>query len=117
MRVWRKGNCKSRYIVVDKPCVAEIINSPLRVQGRARGTWFFEGDFPLLLEDEKGRIIAKGYCTARGEWMTEDFVPFAGTLTFRKPEALEKGKLIFKKDNPTDRPEFDDALEIPIYFH
>jgi hypothetical protein len=27
-----------------------------------------------------------------------------------------RGILIFKKDNPTDRPELDDALDLPVSF-
>ena len=47
--------------------------------------------------------------------MTKEFVPFEGTLTFKKP-APERGTLVFKKDNPTDRPELDDQMELPIRF-
>ena len=48
--------------------------------------------------------------------MTKEFVPFEGTLTFIKQATPGRGTLVFKKDNPTDRPELDDELELPIYF-
>lgn len=115
-KVWSRGNCKSDYIVVNSPTPGAPVTSPLRVRGRARDTWFFEGDFPLLLKDARGKVIAKGFATAKGEWMTQDFVPFEGTLEFEQPRSSERGTLIFKKDNPTGRPEHDDALEIPIFF-
>ena len=92
------------------------IESPLVVNGEARGTWFFEGDFPIILTDWDGKIIAEGYATAQGDWMTEDFVQFSGNLDFEKPEYNNKGILIFQKDNPSGLPENDDALEIPIKF-
>jgi len=116
LRVWPRGNCKSEYIVVDAPYPGELITSPIRVCGRARGTWFFEGDFPIVLKDANGEIVAKGFVTAKDEWMTEKFVPFEGTLVFEKPKTVDRGTLTFKKDNPSDLPEHDDALEIPVLF-
>ena len=110
------GNCRDEFIVVDSPRPGAVITSPLKVHGRARGAWFFEGDFPLILKDNKGRVIARGYATAQGEWMTKEFVAFEGTITFKKPATGHRGTLVFKKDNPTDRPELDDELELPVFF-
>jgi len=116
VQVLPAGNCRQDFIVVESPRPGDVIRSPLKIRGQARGTWFFEGDFPLILKDLKGRIIARGYATARGEWMTEKFVPFEGTLTFEKPATGERGILVFKKDNPADRPELDDAMELSVNF-
>ncbi len=44
------------------------------------------------------------------------FVPFESVINFKKPRSGSQGTLILKKDNPTDRPEFDDALEIPVLY-
>jgi hypothetical protein len=85
------------------------------VRGRARGAWFFEGDFPIDLEDVKGNVISRGYVTAQSNWMTSDFVPFAGTLAFTRPVRVDGASLILKKDNPTERPDLDDETRIPIY--
>jgi len=116
VRVSPKGNCKSQYILVDTPAPGALVASPIRIQGRARGMWFFEGDFPILLMDSKGNVIAKGFVTAKDEWMTKKFVPFEGVLEFKKPISGDKGTLIFEKDNPTGLPKHDDALEIPVFF-
>lgn len=111
---------KSDLIVVSNPKPLSVILSPLTVQGRARGFWFFEATFPIVLTDWDGRIIAEGYATAKDEWMTEEFVPFEGRLEFVRPENIgdfsKRGALIFRKDNPSGLPEHDDALEIPIFF-
>jgi hypothetical protein len=48
--------------------------------------------------------------------MTEKFVPFEGLLRFKTPKDGSKGTLVLKKDNPTDRREFDDSVEIPVFF-
>jgi len=115
---------KSDLIVVDEPRPLSVITSPLTVRGQARGNWYFEASFPIVLTDWDGRIIAQWYATAQDEWMTEDFVPFEGVLEFESPvfEGADKdhfsrrGALIFQKDNPSGLPEHDDALEIPIWF-
>jgi len=116
LRVWPRGNCTGGYIVVDSPAADTLVTSPLRVRGEARGSWFFEGDFPLVLVDGRGKIVAKGFCTATKEWMTDDFVPFEGTLEFRKPSSGAKGTLILKRNNPTGLSEYDEALKIPVFF-
>jgi hypothetical protein len=116
VRAATRGNCKSHVIVADSPLPGQEVTSPLRISGRARGTWFFEGDFPLVLYDADGEMIARGFAAANGEWMTRDFVPFEGILEFTGKDLAGRGSLILKKDNPADRPELDDQLEIPVLF-
>ena len=103
-------------IIVDAPLPGAQISSPLILKGKARGIWFFEGDFPVLLLDAHGNRIAEGYASAKGEWMTKNFVNFEGLLHFRDAFSGTKGSLVLKKDNPAGLPQFDDALEIPISF-
>jgi len=73
---------KGDLIRIESPRPGQEIASPLTITGEARGTWYFEGDFPVVLTDWDGRIIAQHYATAQGEWMTEDFVPFSSELSF-----------------------------------
>ncbi len=103
-------------IFVTLPLTGQEIKSPLAIEGQARGFWYFEASFPVMLTNWDGLIIAQGIATAQEEWMTEDFVPFKAELTFTKPEYGERGSLILKKDNPSGLPEHDDAIEVPIVF-
>lgn len=89
-------------------------NSVITVEGVARGTWFFEGDAPLILIDEDDNIISKSYISAQEDWMTEDFIPFTGIIELN--DLNGSGILIFKKDNPSGLPKFDDSLEIKVNF-
>jgi len=114
--LWPHGNCRSDSILLDSPLPGAHISSPLTVKGRARGTWFFEGDFPLMLRDAQGKNIAAGYATAKGEWMTENFVEFEGTIDFKDTFSNQRGTLVLEKDNPTGLTRYDDALQIPIHF-
>ncbi|MCF7835878.1 MAG: Gmad2 immunoglobulin-like domain-containing protein [Candidatus Marinimicrobia bacterium] len=111
---------KASVIQIGNPRPNQVIKTPLIIEGFARGTWFFEGDFPVILTDWDGKIIAEGYATAQTSWMKEDFVEFKGSLDFEKPENIgdfsKRGSLILKKDNPSGLSENDDALEIPILF-
>jgi len=97
------------------PRPGEVIASPLRVTGEARGYWFFEASFSAELYDGDGKKIGTGIMQTEDEWMTEDFVPYSGTVTFPEP-LTDKGTLILNKDNPSGLPQHDDELRIPVRF-
>jgi len=96
----------------------ELITSPVTISGSASGTWFFEGSFLVDLVDENDSVIAQSYVTALGEWMTEEYVSFGGTLEFSNLMAgdVQTGKLIFRKANPSDLNELDESFELPVKF-
>ena len=113
---------KKDLIVVSSPQPFMEITSPLLVTGEARGSWYFEADFPIKLEDMNGNIISQGVATAKldpndpeATWMTEDFVPFEGVLEFNTP-TIEAGVLVLEKDNPSGLLEHADELRIPVRF-
>jgi hypothetical protein len=103
-------------IQLDSPSKDQPITSPLKVTGKARGNWYFEGSFPVILTDENGKVVTQGVAQAQGEWMTEELVPFETLLTFTQPIQGTKGKLTLKKDNPSGLPENDKSFEVPVYF-
>ena len=107
---------KQNLIRLDYPRQNSIITSPLVIRGEARGNWFFEASFPVILTNWDGLIIAEGIAQAQGDWMTTDFVPFEAVLEFPNPTYKDNGSLILKKDNPSGLPEHDDALEITVFF-
>ncbi len=107
---------KMDLIRLDNPRPNQVITSPIVIEGEARGNWFFEGDFPVILTNWDGLIIAQGYATAQSDSMTEEFVRFKAEIEFEKPELYNRGSLILQKDNPSGLPENDDALEIPVLF-
>ncbi len=107
-------------VVVNTPMQDEKISSPLRVEGTARGGWFFEGSFPIDITDEEGNIIAQKYATVKegNDWMVgkEVEVPFEGEIEFTVPEGITEGFVVFKKDNPSDKRELDDQFVLPVKF-
>ncbi len=102
-------------IHVTTPVTNAQVASPLIVTGEARGNWYFEASFPVVLLDATGKEIARAPAQAQGDWMTTDFVPFSVTLTFAKPTTAT-GTLVLKKDNPSGLPEHDDSVSIPVRF-
>lgn len=111
----------SRYkdlIAVSLPPANGMVASPMTVRGEARGQWYFEASFPITVVDWDGVIIGEGYAQAQGDWMTTEYVPFKGTVTFTVPDntPYRRGAVIFKKDNPSGLPEYDDAFELPVLF-
>jgi len=102
-------------IKVAQPQVGQFISSPLTIKGQAKGPWFFEASFPIVLTDEEGNEISTVVATAQDDWMTEDMVDFEAELIFDKPDS-NKGFLIFRKDNPSGLAENDDSITLPIFF-
>lgn len=101
-------------IEVSTPAANSIVTSPLTIEGKATGNWFFEASLPILLVNEDGEIIQESYGTAKGEWMTPNFVPFSAELSFET--TASKGYLLVRKDNPSGLPENDAEFRIPVRF-
>jgi len=106
----------SNMIRVANPPQNTVISSPVVVTGTARGSWFFEGSFPVILTDSSGRILAQGPAKAVSNWQTTDFVPFTLTLPFPRQITSTRGMLILKKDNPSGLPQNDAAVEMQVMF-
>jgi hypothetical protein len=104
-------------ITVDAPVSGTTAKSPLTISGSARGSWYFEASFPVVLVDANGVTLAQTPAAAQGEWMTENFVPFAATLTWASTSTTAtSGMLIFKRDNPSGLPEHDAQITVPVVF-
>src|SRR3990167_5530483 len=102
---WQDGSeDKSDLIRVSEPRAGDTIASPLMFRGEARGMWFFEASFPVIVTDNAGKELGIGIAQAESEWMTENFVPFSGQTVFNAGGATE-GFVVFKKDNPSGLPE------------
>ncbi|MCA9365987.1 hypothetical protein KC722_00220 [Candidatus Kaiserbacteria bacterium] len=101
---------------LETPTEGASVGTTVAVSGSARGYWFFEASAPVSIVNWDGVILGEGYITAEGNWMTEDFVPFTGEITYRPEEEpySTSGTIIFRKDNPSGLPENDAAFELPV---
>ncbi len=102
-------------VTFDTPQYGDLVSSPMKISGKARGTWFFEATMPAVLKDDQGNILTQGPMHADGDWQTTDFVNFSGTMTF-DPGAAPYGVLIISKDNPSGDPANDSSVAIPVRF-
>lgn len=107
---------QNENINLAQPLPGTKIQSPVEISGTARGSWFFEADAPVMVVDWDGRIIGEGFISAEGDWMTTDFVPFSGTVSFTvdSERYSDRGTLILQQANPSGLPENDAAIEIPV---
>ncbi len=106
---------KTPDIIVDTPKPNDLVTNPLLIKGKAKGTWYFEGEFPVYLYfgDSGGFVNMSAF--ALGEWMTEDYVDFEVILNFPTPKEAT-GTVVLKKNNPSDLEENNDSLSIPVRF-
>jgi len=110
------SNTMSDTIVVTSPGGNATVQSPLILSGTARGSWYFEATAPAKLVNAANVVIAQGPITAQGDWMTNDFVPFSGSLTFLPQPAGSTGTLVLMNDNPSGDPANQKELDIPVKF-
>ncbi|MHB1330869.1 MAG: Gmad2 immunoglobulin-like domain-containing protein [Minisyncoccota bacterium] len=106
----------SDEVVIESPTSGSTVSSPITLTGRARGSWYFEASAPVSVMDATGEIIGNGYVTANGEWMTTEFVPFSGTITFDNVNNAEGGAIVFMNDNPSGDESRAKYVAIPVYF-
>jgi spore germination protein GerM len=102
-------------IQIDTPESNTVITSPLVISGQAKGTWFFEGSFPIKLIGENGKVIAQGIASAQSEWMTDNLVPFKAQLKYSAGTSTI-GMLVFTNDNPSGLPENEKEFGVPVRF-
>lgn len=102
-------------ITVTSPTPHSEVTSPITVTGEAMGSWFFEASFPIKIVDEEGNTLGTGFAMTSDDWMTEDFISFAGEITF-DANGKTKGKIIFMRDNPSGLPANNDSFELPVSF-
>lgn len=107
---------KGVEIILQNPKENQLVTSPLKITGKAPGNWFFEASAPVTIVNWDGLIVGESYIQAKGDWMTTDYVEFEGNIEFTNTEYGDYGFLILKKDNPSDEPQFDDAVEFKVMF-
>ncbi len=103
-------------IKITSPKKGATVMSPLTLTGEARGNWFFEASAPVYLEDLNGKKLAQGHIEAVGDWMTTNFVPFKGTLTWTSTSTgtTTQARVVFMNDNPSGLPSLQKRVEVPV---
>jgi hypothetical protein len=112
------GNVKAEDVILETalPTWNGDLSLPAEIKGKAKGTMFFEGSFPVYIKNADNEILYTSLATAQGEWMTEDYVPFEIVFTQdnKNSNSTKKTKpiyLIFEKDNPSGLEEFSGSIK------
>ena len=94
------------------------VTNPIELKGEARGYWFFEASAPVTVLDESGEVIGSSFITATTDWMTQDYVPFKGSILFDHTPTTTPtgGTVMFIKENPSGLPQNDQTHAVPVKF-
>ncbi len=107
-------------IVVYQPQPNEKVDMPFSITGQARGYWFYDNAFPIILYDNTKTAIAYGTATTTAEIPNseyEEFVPFSGT--FDEYEFLpvkKKGYILFQRSTGNLETGRNSTVTLPIRF-
>lgn len=85
------------------------------IQGEAPGTWFFEANIVVDVEDVWGNKFVTSGGQAQGEWMTVEQVSFKAELKADLPESGE-GYIVVRNDNPSGLPKNEKFAKFPVKF-
>jgi len=88
----------NRSLVVNIPKPNSVIVSPMHVQGSAKSMWFFEGSFPVRIEDDEGNILGQGSVSPSLDSMKKKMVPYVADVVFERGDKV-KGFVVLTKDD------------------
>jgi hypothetical protein len=104
---------QNSLISFDNLVSGQTINPPFVVTGIVTG-WFFEGSFPVFMYDNANNQIGVALASSSQDWMTADPIPFSVTIPNTPYQG--PGTIVFKKDNPSGEPQFDDMYVMNVVF-
>lgn len=106
-------NASADLIEVVSPLPGAIVGNSFSITGQARGTYYFEASFPVVILGASDEVLVQTYATAQEDWMTENFVPFRADITL--PGSYGgPAKILLKKDNPSGLSEHDATTSFDV---
>jgi hypothetical protein len=100
--------------VITDPVYGEVITSPLTITGKAKGSFYYNGTFPVKLVDGNGTMLGVTTAKAQGDWMTEEFVPFTATLLFTTNTPHGTANLVLERNKPSGKRETIKEIVFPV---
>ncbi|UII31793.1 Gmad2 immunoglobulin-like domain-containing protein [Fulvivirga ulvae] len=92
----------------------DTVRPPVVIKGKARGPWFFEGQFPVEVANANHKTIAKDIAKAEGKWMTSEWVNFEVTLDFAVNTESQQGYITLRRSNASGKAELDRSFTLPV---
>jgi hypothetical protein len=89
------------------------VSGVLAYQGVVKGAYFFEANIRINILDKNKKVLKQDHALATTDWMTAGPVSFGGIIDLT---GLPKGDAYFEihNDNPSDLPQNDKSILIPI---
>ena len=106
-------NASGDTILVEAPVLNATLGKTFTVSGKARGPWYFEASFPVVVTDANGAVLAQVPAKANGDWMTNDFVPFSADVTLSNGYT-GPATITLKKDNPSGEAQNEASVSYPV---
>lgn len=104
----------SDLIKIENISKNDTVRPPVVIKGKARGPWFFEGQFPVEVKNANYKMIAKDVAKASGKWMTSEWVDFEATLDFTVNGKNQKGYITLRRSNASGKAELDRSFTLPV---
>jgi hypothetical protein len=101
-------------ITVDQPQPEGEIEDPVTVTGKARGYWYNEGIFTVLIIDASGYTVGEGQAQADEKWTTTNFVNFTASVPIYSTPRAKTGVMRLKRTDQSGKSL--DYIEVPITF-
>lgn len=111
-----KPTDQSNVILVTTPIKNSEVDSPLKVAGRARSDWFYEGTFPIFVYDSYDNLIAESHVSAQEDLVKGEFIKFIGDVQFSNYIKGASGTLVLRKNFAPDAIKYDEYVSIPVIF-
>lgn len=106
-------NATVDLIKINSPIPGDKVANNFTISGSARGTWYFEASFPVVITSANGTILFQGPAQAQSDWMTSDFVPFK--IDIKLPASyVGPATITLKKDNPSGLSEKDASVYFSV---
>lgn len=107
------ANASGDTIMIDSPVANASVGKTFAVSGKARGPWYFEASFPVVVTDANGAVLVQVPAHANGDWMTNEFVPFSVNITITNGYT-GPATITLKKDNPSGEPQNEASVSYPV---
>lgn len=109
-------SAKGVTIEIDDWAEGRLVSSPLTITGQVPGSWSYEGSFPINMIYEGDIGLPGATAELDGDWMTDELVPFAATLSFDEEQLDGKDiTIVIHNANPSGIPANDDSLALKVH--
>lgn len=102
-------------ISITSPKPGSIISQRVTIVGKAKGSWFNEGRFPVFVLDEEDKEVGSGSAIAQVDiFSSEEYIPFAATISL-DPDKSSPGSIKFVQDSPSGLTGNEFTYQIPVF--